>query len=374
MHAPTPSADPRRQAAARLCALLFDTPGAAAGTPIAPAEAEALVELAQAHGLAILLERRLAAAAGFPEAARARLKRLALAGAARATWLAQALPDLLATLAAADCRPLPFKGPDLALRAHGDESLRPCEDLDILVSADRLGAARAALMARGFTPALALTEREQAAHDRAGWGCVLRSPGHEFMVELSCRVLPAYFGCRWTRADLADAPGARRPESAAELTALALHAAKHGWSRLLWLADLAALWRAADPATRARATRQAERIGAGRILAVNGHLLARLCGVTGMARAGDRQAEAIAARVIGRLLDGATGDAAERDTLALWFRLLERPGDRARFLWRLLSTPSYSDRRWVRLPAWADAGYYVLRPLRLLLGRRPPHG
>jgi hypothetical protein len=145
---------------------------------------------------------------------------------------------------------LPVKGPVLAATAYGDVAMRGASgDLDLVVRPADLGRAIAALQSIGYTRAEPALEQ----HDPELWA----REGHLFPPSASMGTLVE------VHSQLGGSPGTpsmdvvevlgrseRRPRFGGEfrhlppedlLLYLNLHAAQHAWSRLIWIADVAAL-------------------------------------------------------------------------------------------------------------------------------------
>lgn len=152
--------------------------------------------------------------------------------------------DVLAALAGRGVRAVPLKGAALLGTAYPNVALRPLGDLDLLVDPDAMGAAGAALEARGYER---LLTGIPALRHHLEYARVLPS-GVRLVVELHRRPLaaPSLEDGLPARAVLAGAapdpraggPAIPRPEH------LLLHAAAHlvvqhaGEERLIWVADV----------------------------------------------------------------------------------------------------------------------------------------
>lgn len=153
-----------------------------------------------------------------------------------------------------------LKGWPLAERLYGQPGQRHTGDLDLLVAETQVEAACAALATIGYDPDAATPKMRRRARAlgnprllRAVKDITLSHPDKTVMVELHWQLLN-YHG--WPA--LLDRDGALIthdsqagpllvPEPATELIYLAAHGSLHLWGRLKWLADIAALARAAGP-------------------------------------------------------------------------------------------------------------------------------
>ncbi len=191
----------------------------------------ALLELAKQNGVLLLVYQRLRALGAdmpgfFQEAARE--------SRAGAESLGRELEILLQSLADQGIEALPLKGPALALALYGDEALRQSNDIDLLVRHDDFPRAEASLLHQGFRALGAASE-----HDRR----FLRG---ELLVELhfelmSMQFFPLDVEGVWSRSQRTYFRGkpARSMFKNDLVLFLCAHGLKHGFSRLIWILDLA---------------------------------------------------------------------------------------------------------------------------------------
>lgn len=161
----------------------------------------------------------------------------------RTLQLTSELPRLLDALPPA----LAFKGPTLAQRLYGDVAAREYCDLDLLLRPTDIPAAIIELEKLGFTAALPLVPWQLRAHLRSG--CEYAMSDGRIHVELHWQYAPRQFGnefdleqlfARTTQIRVGDRDiPALSPED--DLLMLTVHATKHGWNRLSYIADIAAL-------------------------------------------------------------------------------------------------------------------------------------
>ncbi len=210
------------------------------------------VSAAEDHRITPLLWRALAAAEALDALGhdRAALKGTADAFAMEALLLIPRAVELaVSPLTAAALEPVVFKGPAVAAR-YPRPGLRPMEDIDVLLPRTDHARALSALAAAGWTVVRA-AEGEQ-------YDTVLTHP------EVPTLFLELHFGLEaasqrvtaldpvtlWARrqpAVVAGTPAFVLPRNE-ELVVLAAHAGKphHGFVRLVWIADIAMIVRAAE--------------------------------------------------------------------------------------------------------------------------------
>lgn len=333
-----------------------------------------LERLAEQHGVLPLLTQQLEAHASqeVPDAVRARLRQRMLALAARSLLLTHVLVDVLTALAARGVPALPYKGPALAAAAYGSVVLRQPGDLDVVVPGDQLSTARAVLVDRGFHDVVAGVDPEaRLSHYQHA---MAREPDGVH-VELHWAFAPRYFRFPLNPGALHREPlvlDGRRIDSIAPedlLVVLCVHGARHLWSRLVWIADLAELLRARPDADWSVALARATALGARRML-LTGLALARdLLGATlphPLARG--LAADPAAARLAEQLGEGLLGGDGQSVGLVTAARLhlamRERWRDRAGYA--LLGAITPSERDAPGLAHGPRALRALMRPLRLV--------
>jgi len=273
---------------------------------------------------------------------------------------------------------IPYKGPVLAKAVYGDIASRRFSDLDILIHATDVPGAKAAVYELGYTPTLHLNEAEQAAHVASGHEWPFDGPLGRNLLEIQWRVLPRFYAVEFSiesffqRALRVDLGGSSVRTLAPEdlLLVLCVHTAKHVWSRLLWLCDIAETMRS-QPIDYGLAYRTAKGLGVEKIVAVNFVLQAQLFGVPfpvqfRKSKKNDPEIEYIAGEARQVLVGSADHDVQSIDYFRLMVRLRERFRDRFRFLARLTFTPSVGEWSTVRLPARLFPLYRAIRVLRLM--------
>lgn len=196
----------------------------------------------------------------LPAAARQALAEDAWTMAAGELRLAFMTGRLCALLEAADIPVQVLKGAATATQAFGGFGLRHSTDIDLLVHPRTIPAAAALLAREGFErtePGAPLPGTDDAGPGMRNKDIVLWNPAVGITVELHWRlfqnpsILPDVFDAAPMPVELF--PGTRIHALPQPLDALylCLHGGEHGWARLKWLADIAALLRSgkADAAT-----------------------------------------------------------------------------------------------------------------------------
>ena len=265
-----------------------------------------------------------------------------------------------------------LKGPAMAQALYGHVDYRPSDDLDVWIHPGDFAKASGIMESLGFTPLVSLSTDEARAHMQAGWDRGYRSPAGDYVVELCTGMAPSYFArppevdVFWAGAQELTLEGGRvrTPGPEALLELLCLHGTKHGWSRLLWVADVAALGGAKGGIDWAALSHLTNRHGTERMTAL-GFSLAR---VYLGADIPWKPAPVALVQRASRFLSGRERCAGSRQEMGFHLAARERWRDRARYVVLALFMPGFGDWRWVRLPRSLFGLYWILRPFRLLRG------
>jgi Uncharacterised nucleotidyltransferase len=215
-----------------------------------PLDWKRLIEQGHVHGLLPLLywhgTRTLAL--DFASEVAQQLHDRFRANAARNLLLIDELFKVVELLGSSGIAVVPFKGPVLAEKLYGDTSLRECVDLDILLRARDIPEAIRRLVCAGYTEGAKLTSVQQNAILTTQYEYAFLSPAGT-LVELQWRIAPRYFSLAlpeeryWGRIQSATISGREMNQLSGEdlLLLLSFHGGKHGWEKLIWLADVAEL-------------------------------------------------------------------------------------------------------------------------------------
>src|ERR1019366_6054234 len=149
-----------------------------------------------------------------------------------------------------------------------------------------------------------------------------------------------------------------------------LHAAKHLWTRLIWLSDIEETLRT-QTIDYSRVFSRARALGIARILGVSFWLVknvlrAELPKPAEEMIAADPRVPVLGSEFAGRLARGAAYNFESTEYFRLILKLRERRGDRWRYLWRLVWTPGVGDIAAVQLPEALFPLYRVVRIGRLM--------
>lgn len=345
---------------------------------LCPLDWHRLLELAEYHGVIPRVYGQLSTLSELMprlqiDALRCRYEEIAR----KALWFTGELARILAHLESRGIRALPYKGPVLGQLLYGDVTQRQFGDLDLLIQLSDVIKAKAALSDLGYRSSIKLAPREERAYIDSGYEYSFNGPRGGNLLELQWRILPRFYSVDF---DLAGFLERSEPVSLGGhtfrtlcpkdlLLVLYVHAAKHVWVQLSRLCDIDHLAKS-DGLDWEAIRVEAKRLGIARILALNFLLARKLLNATLPPSLEewlqqDRTLQTPAEEIQRIIVNSEHYDTESVAYFRLMMRLRERWQDRARFLWRLVSTPSVSEWSAIRLPAPFFPLYRGVRLLRL---------
>jgi hypothetical protein len=341
----------------------------------APANAdwERVAQLAQDHG--VLARVYEALSGNTQESELAPLRRRYDANLRKALLLTRELLRICDRLAAEGVKVLPYKGPALACQLYGNVAARQFSDIDLLVRRADVQRAQVVLGHIGYTRPLRLTPRQEAAYLQSGYEFTFDGALGRNLVELKWAVVPRFYAIDFNVGELFERAieieiGGQCLKTLSHEDALlvhCVHAAKHQWSELSWLCDLAQMVRLCRFDFNSVQER-AIRLGINRIVETTFLLAHELLGVPLPDMIGkDKDSPALR---LPQFLSKAINTRSEPDPESFaYFRAVmqsrERWQDRARLLIRLALTPGPGEWEAVRIPDWMFALYPAVRIGRL---------
>jgi hypothetical protein len=296
----------------------------------------------------------------------------------RSLWFTAELARIMQHFERRQLRAVPYKGALLAQSAYHDVGLRNFSDLDFLISPADFDRMKQALAEIGYRPSALFTPAVERFWLRNGYERSFDSAVGPNLVELQWALLPHFYAVDLRVEDLLARAGntvvagseVSCLSSEDSLLVLCLHAAKHLWTRLIWLADIAETLRS-QTIDHARVFSRARSLGIVRILGVSfwlakNVLRAELPKGAAETIAADPRVPVLGREFAGRLARGAAYDFESTEYFRRIMNLRERRGDRWRYLWRLVWTPGAGDVAAVRLPEPLFPLYRIARVGRLI--------
>ncbi len=338
-----------------------------------------VLRLAEHHGVLPLATRNLIAhACGLPPEVERLLRSGYEANLRRSLWFTAELARIMRHFESRQLRVVPYKGPLLAESLYGDLGLRSFSDIDFLISPADFERAKQALAEIGYRPCADLNPAVERLWLRTGYERSFDGAAGKNLVELQWALLPYFYGVDLgvedllARAGQTVVGGCEVPCLSGEdsVLVLCLHAAKHLWTRLIWLSDIAETMQA-EAIDYSRVFSQARRLGIARILGVSFWLVKNVLGAelpkpAEEMIADDPKVAALGSEFAERLASGAAYDFESTEYFRLILKLRERRSDRMRYLWRLVWTPGAGDVSTVRLPEALFPLYRIVRIGRLI--------
>ena len=271
---------------------------------------------------------------------------------------------------------LAHKGAALGQFLYGDPAMRQFGDLDFLVQAADVPRARSALQELGYAQKIQLTPRQEKEYLRSGYEHVFGLNSERNLVEVQWQIVPRFYSINFDMeamfarsVDLAlDGLRLRTLRKEDLMLVLCVHAAKHEWSQLGMLRDIAAL--AGFDLDWGWIEREARRLGVARILLLSlslaDSLFSSRFSVLIRLPVESFRVQGLAAAIQDKI---AAGMDVETESLR-YFRnmtqLRERWLDRARLAWRLATTPSVGEWQSSQIPDSLFPLYHGVRAVRLL--------
>ena len=338
-----------------------------------------VLRLAEHHGVLPLATRNLIAhARGLPPEIERLLRSAYEANLRRSLWFTAELARIMRHFESRQLRAVPYKGPLLTESLYGDQGLRSFSDIDFLISPADFERAKQALAEIGYRPSADLNPAVERLWLRTGYERSFDGAAGKNLVELQWALLPYFYGVDLgvedllARAGRTVVGGCEVPCLSCEdsVLVLCLHAAKHLWTRLIWLTDIAETLRA-EAIDYSRVFSQARRLGIARILGVSFWLVKNVLGAelpkpAEEMIADDPKVAALGSEFAERLASGEAYDFESTEYFRLILKLRERRSDRMRYLWRLVWTPGAGDVSTVRLPEALFPLYRIVRIGRLI--------
>ena len=344
-----------------------------------PADWDAVFRLADQHGTSSLLYQNLAPLGNaVPSAVLMVLRQKYERNVHKSLFLARELVRILACLDAIGVVAIPYKGAALSEVYYGDMALRQSGDMDLFVRVENLPRIRNAVRDLGYTARVAIPQDAEAHYIASGYEYTFDSPAGNNLLELQWALQPRFYSVEFDMKGLFERAvevtvagrRAKTPSPEDLLIVLSVHAAKHGWGRLIWLCDIAQIMKQKS-LNWDWIRSQARELGIERILHVTLLLVNSLLGMTipaeiKRATRADQVAVRFAEQIAVSIAAGVKYEEEKVSYFCLMLRLRERRMDRWRFFSRLAFTPGPGEWAAVRLPRALFPLYQVVRMGRLM--------
>ncbi len=354
-----------------------------------------VLRVAEYHGVLSLVARnlidnyRVKKGRGLPPEVERSLRSAYEANLRRSLWFTAELARIMQHFERRQLRVLPYKGPVLAQSLYHDLGLRSFSDLDFLISPVDFDLAKQALAEIGYRPSGEVNPAIERLCLRTGYERSFDSAAGKNLVELQWALLPHFYALDLRMEDLRVEDLLARagrtvlgegevpclsPEDS--LLVLCLHAAKHLWTRLILLSDIAETLRSysgTQAIDYSLVFSRAQSLGIARILGISFWLVKNVLRAEIpkpaeeiIAIAADPRVPVLGSEFAARLARGATYNFESTEYFRLILKLRERRGDRFLYLWRLVWTPGAGEIAAVQLPEALFPLYRIVRIGRLM--------
>lgn len=270
---------------------------------------------------------------------------------------------------------LPLRGLLLAQSLYGDFHRRASADVDLLVPPEHAERAMWTLASMGLQPPFPPDPARFRACARFRGECAFLQVADRAAVDLHWQSVPRCFQIipdeqMWKESERMELAGYifRAPRPAHQLLHLCAHGTKHGWDRLIYMADFAAACLRFSEAEIAVAEREAKQSGKEEMWLLAKALARELFGVTTPSSTTEPPLPPHVRRALRRILEnlqsGAAGARGGRERRILR-HVLRNSADRWMYWWDIAGVPTAIELAAVRLPAALWWGYAPLRWMRL---------
>lgn len=269
---------------------------------------------------------------------------------------------------------LAYKGPALSQLLYGNSAMRQFGDLDLIVRPKDVARARTALLELGYESQLQLSAHEERAYLRSGYEYVFSLGSERNLVELQWQIVPRFYSIPinidqlFLRSINVQLDNARIQTLGRQdlLLVLCVHAAKHQWSQLGMLRDIATL--AQSDLDWQWILREVRKLGILKILQIS--LMAtgeffHIAAPEMLYQAPDSSVSKSVQRLTRNLECDREPDIESVTYFYNQLQTRERWRSRLRIVWRLATTPSISEWRSVQIPGQLFGLYRWIRILRL---------
>lgn len=337
-----------------------------------------LFAIADQHALqSLLYQTLLKFQDAVPPAEMNALRGMYTANLHKSLLLSREMIGIIDCLRASNIEVLPYKGPALAEALYGDIALRQAGDIDLLIRQADLPRIRQVVGTLSYIPHHTLSRAEEDAYVHSGYECAFDGPAGPNLLEVQWALQPRFYAVEFemeglfSRAVAASVTGypIRIPSPEDLFIVLSLHAAKHVWNRLIWLADIARLLPRRE-LNWAWIASQAVDLGIVRILRVTALLAQNLLRASipeemAVHIPADREADDLAREIELQIRSRSEINVESFEYFRLMMRLRERNVDRLRFLTRLAFTAGPGEWACIQLPSALSPLYRLIRVSRV---------
>ena len=279
-----------------------------------------------------------------------------------------------------------LKGPGLGESVYGDASIRQFGDLDILVKKSQVREAAEIIKNNGYEFSFDLTEEQKIIYENSPLYLKdlelhypFYNPAKNINIELHWALMPEKYSFSQDVDELFN--NSREIEIKEQtfnvlnnedcLIFLSQHGAKHCWSMLLWIFDIAALLNEKNNINWELVIAKSEELNSKRSVLLSVYLANKLfsCEIPRILKyyfEADKLVSVLGDIVVENYEKGYGYKKIEADNKKFFFRSMENPMDKFRYISALIFKPTIYELEFVALPKELSFLYYLIRPVRLI--------
>lgn len=346
---------------------------------------EYLIQIATKHKLRPLLYINLKEFLGVSEVFKHHMKNCYRENAQKNLFLLGELFKILDLLESRGIATIPFKGPILSILIYKNIALREFNDLDVFVDKDNIIKSRKILISNGYDPDLFLDELKEKKYVESQHEYQFIDQENNYLLELHWKFSELFFFFPNDELDVIDLHNLSStyingrniklfsPEDL--FLILCLHNAGHRWARLSWTCDIAVFLHENKNLKWDRIFNNAKKMGISRILLINLYLSKIFFGsefpksINNILKA-DKAVKNVSEEIINEIFSKDPISSRLSHELIMKFRIREK------FIYGLMDViknitePTIRDWKIIPLPIYSYPLYYLLRPIRLIIGYR----
>ena len=316
----------------------------------------------------------------LPQEVKAKLQEKFSANLQHNLWLTGELLKLVKLFTNHGIPILAFKGPILTQRAYNNLGLRQFIDLDILVPEAQVAHSTKLLINQGYQPQFTLTVAQQAIYTRLRHEHCFWHQEKQTSVDLHWYILPRHYSFSpnsellWERSDRLKLANHSVTILSDEilLPFLCAHGAKHNWSRLCWICDVAQLLHISPELDWEKVQHLAEQLGTRRMLFLGIYLAHHLLDATlpeelWRSLTADKTILSLAQQVQSRLFQPQLTSSSLFPDASIYLKTMESWRDKMWYWIDTILTPTPLEWQIIVLPRLLFPFYYPIRVIRLVL-------
>ncbi|MDY9922940.1 nucleotidyltransferase family protein [Methanobacterium sp.] len=346
---------------------------------------EYLIQIATRHKLRPLLYSNLKEFSGVSEVFKRNIGHFYRENAQKNLFFLGELFKILDLLESGGIVAIPFKGPILSILIYKNIALREFNDLDIFVDQENVIKSREVLISNGYEQDLFLDKLKEKKYVESQHEYQFINQKNNYLLELHWKFSELFFFFPNDELDVIDLHKLNSTyingrnikffSSEDLFLILCLHNAGHRWARLSWICDIGVFLHENKKLEWDKIFNNATRMGISRIILINLYLSKILLGsefpksINNILKS-DKDVKNVSEEIINEIFSKDPISSQLSQELIMKFRIREK------FIYGLMDVikngtkPTIRDWKIIPLPIYLYPLYYLLRPIRLIIGYR----